>query len=246
MKVFMLVITCIFLSFLSRTSWANSPTIVDHQCEKSFSYDIYLHGLLIGHLTRQVSWQDNQARIQTSSEVDILGIGASYQQLTDLYWSVEQKQFLTRAFSQKVVGVKSRDVVATFSPDGRQASVSLNGEVTKYSNKEHALLDLDTLGTQIRLNIINGLTRFQLFRQAYQKVIAYQFQITAKEELDLPRWGKLEVIRLDEVADHEGTTLWFSPKLDHQLVKAKFNLLINPTVYLSAYKIDCSLRKHVP
>ena len=242
MKILMLVAACVILSFCAQMSWASSPARVDHQCHKSFSYDIYLHELPIGHLTRQVSWQDNQARIQTSSEVDILGIGATYQQLTDLYWSDANKQFLTRAFSQKVVGMENRDVVATFSSDGRQATVNLNGKTTIYSNKKQALLDLDTLGVQIRLNLINGLTKFQLFRQAYQQVIAYQFQITEKEELDLPRWGKLEVIRLDEVSDHKGTTLWFSPKLDYQLVKAKFNLFINPTVYLSAYKIDCSFK----
>ena len=242
MKILMLIFVCVVLSSWPLISWAYSPTRVDHQCHKSFSYDIYLHGLLIGHLTRQVSWQDDQARIQTSSEVDILGIGASYQQLTDLYWSEANKQFLTRAYSQKVVGIENRDVVATFSSDGRQATVNLNGKMTKYSNPKHALLDLDTLSAQIRLNIINGLTKFQLFRQAYNQVIAYQFQITAKEQIDLPRWGKIEVIRLDEISDHKGTTLWFSPKLDYQLVKAKFTLLIDPTVYLSAYKIDCSFQ----
>jgi hypothetical protein len=64
-----------------------------------------------------------------------------------------------------------------------------------------------TSGAQIHLNIINGLTRFQLLRQSYQQVIAYQFQVTTTEELDLPRWGKLEVIRLDEISEHKGTTL---------------------------------------
>ncbi|HBY88589.1 MAG TPA: DUF3108 domain-containing protein, partial [Colwellia sp.] len=70
------------------------------------------------------------------------------------HYSPQYQRFLTPRFSQKLTGIKSREMVAEISDNGLSSRVTLDTKVSQYqqkneegNNKEnHALYDLDTLG----------------------------------------------------------------------------------------------------
>jgi len=226
-----------------------AKTISDfHQCDKKFEYDVYFLGKKVGYLHRKIKWDNSRpaatkATVTSYGEVTFLWLDSTYQQQSAMHYSPEYQHFLTPHFSQKLTGLKSREMTADISDNGLSSRVTLDTEVSHYqqkNNKENnALYDLDTLGAQIRLNLLQGNSRFNLSRQASKKVERYQFEVAEQEVLFHEKWGELTTIKVIEVGEHKNIILWFSKKHDHQLVKAELDMIFSPVVWLSHFSTQC-------
>jgi len=218
---------------------------VFHQCNKTFEYDIHLLGNNVGKLHRTIKWQNKMpsvnATVTSYGEVSFLWLDSTYQQTSTMQYSPKYQHFLTPSFSQQVIGFRAREMTAIMSEDGLSSMVTLDDEVYHYKSKhnKHPLYDLDTLGAQLRLNLLQGKNRFALFRQASKKIESYQFEVTGQEIINHPNWGQLNTIKVIEVGKHKSTVLWFSSKHDHQLVKAQLDLIFSPTVWLTYFNKQC-------
>jgi hypothetical protein len=224
-----------------------------HQCNKNFKYDIYLLGGKVGFLHRKIQWNNESnatnAMVESYGEVSFLWVNSTYQQQSNMQYSRQNNYFLTPSFSQKLTGFKAREMTANMSIDGLSSTVTLNTEVSHYQSKSEnterdketsiPLYDLDTLGAQIRLNILQGNTHFTLLRQASDKVERYKFEIAGNEMINHTDLGKLKAIKVIEAGEHKNTELWFSASHDYQLVKAQLDMMFSPTVLLSSFSIQC-------
>jgi hypothetical protein len=218
-----------------------------HQCDKNFEYDIHLLGNNVGKLQRTIKWQNKgspaKATVTSYGEVSFLWLDSTYQQTSTMQYSPQYQQFLTPSFSQKVIGFRAREMTAQMSDDGLSSTVILDEKVYRYpndgQNSKYPLYDLDTLGAQMRLNLLQGKTRFTLSRQASKKIETYQFKVTGHEIINHKGWGKLKAIKVVEIGKHKSTVLWFSSKHDHQLVKAQLDLIFSPTVWLTHFSKQC-------
>ncbi len=230
-----------------------SPEVFNalHQCHKTFEYDIYLLKNNVGKLHRIIKWHKNdypaKASVTSHGKVSFLWLNSSYEQVSTMLYSPTLQKFLTPSFSQKIIGFRAREMTALISDNGLSSKVTLNDEDYHYRyEKENqseplALYDLDTLGAQIRLNLLQGKAHFTLLRQASNKIERYQFEVSGHEIINHKIWGQFNTIKVIEVGKHKNTVLWFSSKHDHQLVKAQLDLTFSPTVWLTHYKKDCEL-----
>ena len=219
-----------------------------HQCEKKFKYEVYFLQQNVGYLQRTTTWHPPKgiegkelvgASINSSSEVSFLFLSSTYQQQSEMAYSFEKNAFLTSRFSQKLTGLQAREMGSIMSADGLSSTVTLDGEVFHHQNEKYPLYDLDTLGSQIRLNLLQEKKQFTLFRQGSDEIKPYHFEVVGLEVINHKVWGELTTIKVIEVGDHKGTSLWFSIKKDYQLVKAKLDLIFSPTVWLTHFEKNC-------
>ncbi|WP_232771044.1 DUF3108 domain-containing protein [Colwellia sp. 75C3] len=154
-----------------------------HQGDKIFEYNVYVMGKNVGYLHRTINWDNSEkvtkGTVTSYGEVTFLWLDLTYQQQSSMQYSPQYHHFLTSRFSQKLTGIKSREMTAELSDNGLSSTVTLNTEVSHYQqqseneNENQPLYDLDTLGAQIRLNLLQGKTRFPLSRQASSKIERY-------------------------------------------------------------------------
>jgi len=251
-KSLILLSYCLFsFSAKSQANKVNTLTASEftelHQCDKKFEYDVYFLDRNVGYLHRTIKWDKNsknaRATVTSNAEVTFLWLDSTYQQKSTMAFSPHYKHFLTPSFSQKLTGIKSREMQADISDNGLTSRVTLNDDVSHYQqtdeNKNNPLYDLDTLGAQIRLNLLQGKTRFTLFRQASKKIKSYQFEVAGTEVINHEKWGKLTATKVIEVGKYKSTVLWFSAKHDHQLIKAELDMIFSPVVWLSHFAKQC-------
>ncbi len=219
-----------------------------HQCRKFFEYDIHLLGNHVGNLKRTIIWHTGtinpKATITSKGNVNFLWLKSKYQQTANMHYSPRDQHFVTSSFTQEILGFSARKLTAEISESGISL-VSLNNKVTKYQSDKkgemdrHPLYDLDTLGVQLRLNLLEGKSSFTLYRQASEKIARYQFKVAGEEVITHKKWGQLNTIKVIEIGKYKNTILWFSAKHDYQLVKAKLELIFSTTVWLSNITIQC-------
>lgn len=214
-----------------------------HQCVKKFEYDIHFLGKHVGYLHRTIDWNTKmdaiQAVVNSYGEVSFLWVDSSYQQTSVMQYSQTLNHFLTASFTQKLTGIKSREMDAVISQDGLKSRVTLNDEIHHYQSDQQPLYDLDTLGAQIRLNLIKEKKSFTLLRQASSKIKRYQFQVAGFEELQHEKWGQVKTIKVIEVGEYSETVLWFSIQHDYQLIKAELDMIFSPHIWLSSFSVQC-------
>ncbi|MFC5078881.1 hypothetical protein VTH8203_03373 [Vibrio thalassae] len=223
-------------------------------CQNRYDYGIYLGGIHTGSMQRIETWYEatpgqpehNQAEarvksgtVESYSRASILGIGTRYRQKAQLVQSSGTGDYLTTTFYQKVSGFRSRTMNVTFSENGSESEVDLNGEVTHYTNHGQPLRDVDTLSIQIRHLVMQGKTTFNLTRQATDGPEPYHYQVLGAKSLTLPPWGALDVIQVEQTGAEE-VTFWFAPSLQFALVQAKYHgFLFDATMELETMEVQC-------
>lgn len=220
-----------------------------HQCDKKFEYDIYFLGGKVGYLHRTIKWQNKaalpKATVTSVGKVSFFWLDSTYQQKSNMQYSALFQHFLTESFSQKLTGIKAKEMKAEMSDNGLSSRVTLNTELAQYQqnneNKNQPLYDLDTLGIQIRLNLLQGKKHFKLSRQASNRIENYQFEVAGLEVIHHEKWGELTTIKVIEVGKHKSTVLWFSSQHDHQLIKAELDMIFSPVVWLSHFSMQCDV-----
>lgn len=237
---------------LGKKELTNDKLSALHQCEKKFEYDVYFLDKNVGHMHRAETWNNNavttiknpneqtpiSAVVKSSSEVHFLFLSSTYQQQSNLQFSYDKNYFLTSSFSQKLTGLREREMEARISSDGLSSVVTLDEEVSHYKN-DTPLYDLDTLGAQMRFNLLQEKSEFNLYRQGSDEIKEYLFEVIGMEVIKHQQWGELSTIKVIEVGEHKGTVLWFSIKHDYQLVKAQLDLIFSPIVWLTHFEVNC-------
>ena len=210
------------------------------QCERTAYYHIYLSGIRTGYMHRTESWEGTNATITSQSTASILGIGTQYDQQATLTWSEESASWLTTSFHQVVSGFKSRDMKVSFSDDGSETRVDLDGEITEYQNNGEPLRDVDTLSVQIRQYVLDGDISFSLTRQATDGPEPYDYEVQELTTIKVDKWGEIEVIPVKQTGA-ERVTFWYAPSLGYQLVKARYHgFLLQGGAELQRYESSCA------
>jgi len=219
-----------------------------HQCEKKFEYDVYLAGAHVGKFKRIIKWESNNNKISsevnTSGKVNILWLDSTYKQTSAMIWLPQHNYFMTNSFTQKITGIRAREMDVVMSKNGLAATVELDNKINRYQNDNSPLYDIDTLGAQIRVNLLQGRKEFVLYRQATDQIKKYHFKVAGMETINHETWGDLNVIKIREVGEYSKMILWFSPKLDYQLVKAQLDAFISPLILLSQFSKQCPNRNN--
>ncbi|MCW8331217.1 DUF3108 domain-containing protein [Photobacterium sp. SDRW27] len=233
----MLLWLCSLLS-----SWAvqSAPQPIFHQCNKVFTYDLYWSDLKIGHFTRTLKWQNNRVDIHSYSKVDLMVTKTKLKQDSKVYWSEQQNSFLTHSFKRKITGLMAGSTLATFSYDGRQSVLRSNGSTDRFSSHDLPLLDGDAVGSQLRLNLIEGKKKFEFKLQDTDEVNHYHFEVKRDETIQT-HFGRVKAIRVEQTRKNDRKlVMWFAPDVDYQLVKATYKRkLINLKAILIRKKIQC-------
>lgn len=236
-----LIMTSLCLGSLLYLPLASSaPPTAFHQCTKVFTYDLFLSNHKIGYLTRTLRWQDNFVNIDTYSKVKITVAKARFRQNSKVAWSEQQNSFLTRSFSRKISGMMSGSTSATFSHDGSESLLNNNGVMASFTSKDLPLLDSDAVGSQIRLNLIEGKKKFDFKLQDTDEVNHYHFEVKRKEKINT-NFGRLTAIRVEQIYKSDRKlVMWFAPDVDYQVVKATYQRkLLNIKTLMKHKNIQC-------
>ncbi|MCL1057211.1 hypothetical protein L2729_04285 [Shewanella gelidimarina] len=223
----------------SSQSLLQEPELIAEQCSRSSHYDIYLSGIHTGTMKRTETWQGTTAVVISESEASILGIGTQYHQRAELSWSNSTNEWLTDKFHQKVSGFRARDMQVSFSNNGRESRVDLDGDIESYSSANIALRDVDTLAIQMRQYLLQGRQQFALIRQASDAIEPYQFYVQDKQTANIEPWGELTLIPIKQTGAEE-VTYYFAPAMDYQLIKARYHgIIIEGLIELNQYSSSC-------
>ncbi|QYJ85789.1 hypothetical protein K0I73_16695 [Shewanella mesophila] len=210
------------------------------QCVRQSDYDIYLSGIHTGTMSRTETWQGKTAVVSSHSKASILGIGTEYRQRAELSWSTASDEWLTTKFHQQVSGFRARDMQATFSDNGRESRVNVDGDIEHYRSSTIALRDVDTLAIQMRHLLLQGRQQFALIRQASDAIEPYQYYVQAKQTKTIAPWGELTLVPVEQTGAEE-VTYYFAPELDYQLVQARYHgILLQGLIALNHYRSDCN------
>ena len=208
-------------------------------CMNSYDYSIYLSGIHTGSMQKIVTWYGSQGSIKSNSSVSLFGIGTRYQQQAKFIRSASTNGYLTTSFEQQVSGFRQRKMEVTFSLDGSESVVNLDGETTRYSNNGKPLRDVDTLMLQIQYLLKRGETYFELTRQATDGSELYHYQVINKQREMYPDFGELDVIQLEQTGA-EQITFWLAPSLNYSILKATYHgFLFNGSLELEAMDQQC-------
>lgn len=209
------------------------------KCVRQSDYDIYLSGIHTGTMSRTETWQGKTAVVSSHSKASILGIGTEYRQRAELSWSMESDEWLTNKFHQQVSGFRARDMQATFSDNGRDSKVDLDGDIEHYHSDNIALRDVDTLAIQMRHYLLQGRQQFALIRQASDAIEPYQYYVQAAKTVNLAPWGELVLVPVEQTGAEE-VTYYFAPELDYQLVQARYHgILLQGLIALNHHHSTC-------
>ena len=209
------------------------------QCVRQSDYDIYLSGIHTGTMSRTETWQGKTAVVTSHSKASILGIGTEYRQRAELSWSTASDEWLTNKFHQQVSGFRARDLQATFSGNGRESRVNVNGDIEHYRSDNIALRDVDTLAIQMRHLLLQGRQQFALIRQASDAIEPYQYYVQAKQTKTIVPWGELTLVPVEQTGAEE-VTYYFAPELDYQLVQARYHgILLQGLIALNHHHSTC-------
>ncbi|WP_185826748.1 hypothetical protein [Shewanella canadensis] len=209
------------------------------KCSRSSNYDIYLSGIHTGTMSRTEAWLGEAAVVTSKSEASILGIGTQYNQRAELSWSNTTNEWVTDKFHQKVTGFRARDMQATFSNNGRESRVDLDGDIESYASADIPLRDVDTLAIQMRQYLLQGRKQFALIRQASDAMERYQFYVQDKLTTNVEPWGELTLIPVEQTGAEE-VTYYFAPSMDYQLIKARYHgIILQGLIELNHYSSSC-------
>lgn len=216
------------------------PSPALHQCTKEFTYNLYFSGHKIGHLTRTLKWRGNSVDIHSYSKVNVMVTKSKLKQDSKVYWSDAQNSFLTQSFTRKVTGLLAGKTSATFSADGRQSSIRSDGKTQNFSSNDIPIRDADAVGSQIRLNLIEGKKKFDFKLQDTDDIDHYYFEVKREEKIDT-NFGRINTFRVEQIRKSDRKlVMWFAPDIDYQLVKATYKRkILNLKAILKRQSIQC-------
>ncbi|WP_258179392.1 DUF3108 domain-containing protein [Photobacterium phosphoreum] len=216
-----------------------SPSENNH-CNKTLNYNVFFEGHHIGDYQRNIVWNGTQANIYTKSTVNILITKAKLNQHSKLHWSPQRQSFVTDSFERNIKGLMTGKVTATFTDNGAKATVIEDGKSHQFSETLLPILDGDTIGAQMRLDIMQGTKSFDFILQNRDDTSHYYFKVVGEETI-ATNFGDLKAIRVDQIKKSDRQlSLWFAPSVDYQLVRATYKRkLLDLKAVLISKQINC-------
>lgn len=212
----------------------------NNQCNKTLNYKIFFEGHDIGNYQRNIVWDGTQANIYTKSIVNVLITKAKLNQHSKLHWSSQRQSFVTDSFERTIKGLMTGKVSASFTNNGAKSTVIEDGKSHQFSETSLPILDGDTIGTQMRLDIMQGKKNFDFILQNSDDISHYYFKVIGEETI-ATNFGDLKTIRVDQVKKKDRQlSLWFAPSIDYQLVRATYKRkLLDLKAVLMSKQISC-------
>lgn len=212
----------------------------NNQCNKTLKYKVFFEGHHIGDYERNLVWDGTHANIYTNSAVSVLITKAKLNQHSKLHWSQQRQSFVTDSFQRNIKGLMTGKVSAIFTDDGAQSTVTEDGKTHQFSESLLPILDGDTIGTQMRLDIMQGKKNFDFILQNSDDTSHYYFKVVGEETI-ATNFGDLKTIRVDQIKKSDRQlSLWFAPSIDYQLVRATYKRkLLDLKAVLISKKIHC-------
>ncbi|MEC6796747.1 DUF3108 domain-containing protein [Photobacterium sp. S4TG1] len=212
----------------------------NNQCNKTLNYKVFFEGHDIGNYQRNLVWNGTQADIYTKSTVNVLITTAKLNQHSKLHWSPQRHSFVTDSFERHIKGLMTGKVSATFTDNGTKSTVIEDGKSHQFSESLLPILDGDTIGAQMRLDIMQGKKSFDFILQNSDDTSHYYFKVIGEETI-ATNFGNLKAIRVDQIKKNDRKlSLWFAPSIDYQLVRATYKRkLLDLKAVLVSKKIIC-------
>ncbi|KLV11533.1 MULTISPECIES: DUF3108 domain-containing protein [Photobacterium] len=233
-------------AFLAGVSFfAAGPALAEppknfHQCTKTLTYQLYFNNLRIGQLSRTLRWQDQEAIVNSYSSINVLATKTRFKQSSEVYWSPQHQSFLSKGFDRNISGLMDGTTRASFSRDAKKSTVSNDGEKLTFQSSDKPILDVDAIGSQMRLDLIEGKTFFDYKMQESDDVSHYYFQVKGQETID-SNFGPVRAIRVEQIRKSDRKlVMWFSPDVDYQLVRATYQRkIVDVKAVLLTKNINC-------
>ena len=212
----------------------------NNQCNKTLNYKVFFEGHDIGNYQRNLVWNGTQADIYTKSTVNVLITTAKLNQHSKLHWSPQRHSFVTDSFERNIKGLMTGNVSATFTDNGAKSTVIEDGKSHQFSESLLPILDGDTIGAQMRLDIMQGKKSFDFILQNSDDTSHYYFKVIGEETI-ATNFGDIKAIRVDQIKKKDRKlSLWFAPSIDYQLVRATYKRkLLDLKAVLVSKKIIC-------
>ena len=212
----------------------------NNKCNKTLNYNVFFEGHDIGNYQRNLVWNGTQADIYTKSTVNVLITKAKLSQHSKLHWSPQRQSFVTDSFERKINGLMTGTVSATFTDNGKKSTVIEDGKSHQFNETLLPILDGDTIGVQMRLDIMQGKKNFDFILQNSDDTSHYYFKVIGEETI-ATNFGDLKTIRVDQIKKNDRKlSLWFAPSIDYQLVRATYKRkLLDLKAVLVSKQIIC-------
>ena len=212
----------------------------NNKCNKTLNYNVFFEGHDIGNYQRNLVWNGTQADIYTKSTVNVLITKAKLSQHSKLHWSPQRHSFVTDSFERKINGLMTGTVSATFTDNGKKSTVIEDGKSHQFNETLLPILDGDTIGVQMRLDIMQGKKNFDFILQNSDDTSHYYFKVIGEETI-ATNFGDLKTIRVDQIKKNDRKlSLWFAPSIDYQLVRATYKRkLLDLKAVLVSKQIIC-------
>lgn len=193
-----------------------------NQCNKVLTYKIFFEGHDIGNYQRRLVWNGRKADIYTNSSVNMLMIKAKMDQQSKIHWSSKHQSFITDSFQRNIKGIMTGKTSATFSDHGTKSIIVSDGKTKKFNHPSMPILDGDAIGSQMRLNLMQGKKTFDFILQNSDDTSHYYFKVVGNENIKT-NFGNINTIRVDQIKKKDRQlSLWFAPSIDYQLVRATY------------------------
>ncbi|WP_258546897.1 DUF3108 domain-containing protein [Psychromonas sp. B3M02] len=198
------------------------PEIQQPAPNQRYTYDVFYKGLSIGQMKQAYHWTGDQVVVESDADFSFLLFSFGGNQQSDIYWSEQEKRFLSSAFFRESSGFSTVNMTANFDATGRNSVINNNGERTEYSNPEGPIVDFNTINLQISTGLKFGETDFEFYMQTSDDIAHYFFELKGKETIKT-KFGELEAYRVQQVRKKDRTFIaWFAPLFNHQMVKFEY------------------------
>ncbi len=207
---------------MSGVAHAAAQPISYPSCQKTLTYKILFNGASIGQYQRQENWNGQSATIRSHGKISLFITSASINQQSDLTWSAKENQFINTAFNRQITGLMSGKTQTTYSNNGHTATNVSDGKTQQFSTNDLPILNTDSIGEQIRFDIMHGKKNFDFNMISDNKLKHYYFTVAGNEMLET-NYGRINTIKVTQIrAKDRQLILWFAPSLDYQMVKGQY------------------------
>ena len=207
---------------MSSVAHAAEQPIPYPTCQKTLTYKILFNGANIGQYQRQENWDGQSAIIRSNGKISLFITSATIEQQSKLQWSTKENQFINTVFNRQIKGLMSGKTQTTYTNNGHSATNVADGKTKEFTASNLPILNTDSIGTQIRFDVMHSKKNFDFNMISDNKLKHYYFTVVGNEMLDT-NYGRINTIKVTQIkAKDRQLILWFAPSLDYQMVKGQY------------------------
>ncbi len=206
------------------------------QCQVNNHYRSYLGGIEVGDFQRQVNYNGKQLLLSSSSKITILGLATDFKQTTQALHNPQQG-IITESFNQEITGFKARKLKVKINNQDFSSLLSNDNESINYQHSA-PIRDADTIVLEVARLVKQGMSEFELTRQASDGIETYHYQVQGREVLNIND-QRFEAIKVKQQGK-EQVSFWFEPSHHYRMLKARYHhWLLDGTIELQTFTSNC-------